>query len=405
MSLPTMEEALASMLAAVRPLAVAPVPVGAADGRWLAETVAALRDQPPFDASAMDGWAVRSADAAKGARLRIVGESLAGHAPDAAFTPGDAMRIFTGAALPSGADRVVIQEEARRDGDQLVVEAEADSAAYVRPRGCDFMAGETLLEAGQRLNPWRIALAASAGIATLPCHAAPRVALLSTGDELVAPGGLAGPHQIYDSCTPALAAFVAHHGGRPMPPAQVPDDEAAIAAAVAGAACDIIVTIGGASVGDRDLVKPAVRGLGARLLVEGVQMRPGKPVWFAILGDGRPLLGLPGNPASALVCAELFLAPLLARLQGGDTGERFATARLAGPIAANGPRDHYLRGRLGRDGTGGRVVTAFANQDSSLVSVMAAADVLVRRRPNAPAAEAGEPVEVLEPGLVRDASC
>lgn len=399
MKLPTVEAALALMLEAVRPLPPQDTPLAQADGRWLAEDVTATRDQPPFDASAMDGWAVRSGDVAPGAVLDIMGESAAGHALDARIGPGQTARISTGAALPPGADRVVIQEEADRDGDRVTLRALAEGSRHVRARGCDFREGAVLLRAGLRLNPWRIALAASAGRAVLRCGPAPRVAILSTGDELVEPGRPIGPHQIYNSGAPSLSAFVVRHAGAAHVLPSSADDAPAIARTISEAAFDLLVTVGGASVGDHDLVKPAVRGLGGVLAVEGVAMRPGKPVWFARLPDGRPVLGLPGNPASALVGAELFLAPLLAALQGAQAENRFETAVLGQALAANGPRDHYIRAEAAPGLDGARIVRPFADQDSSLVTVMAAANALIRRRPHAPAAEAGEVVEVLGPTL------
>ncbi len=397
MSLPSVETARATMLSAIVPLAAEAVPLADADGGWLAEPVTAGRDQPPFDASAMDGWAVRRADVRQGARLEIVGESAAGHDAGVTIDPGQAARIFTGAALPPGADRVVIQEEAERDGETVVLAAAPDAPAWVRPRGCDFQAGAILLEAGTRLNPWRLALAASAGRATVTCRRRPVVALLSTGDELVAPGTHAGPHQIYDACAPALAAFVRRSGATVVHLGPARDDDASILTAVGAGTFDLLVTVGGASVGDHDRVKPAIRSAGGTLSVEGVAVRPGKPVWFARLADGRPLLGLPGNPASALVCAELFLAPLIAALQGGSVKVETSRAILDGPLAANGPREHYMRAALETDADGVRRVRPMNDQDSSLVTVMAAANGLLRRLPGAEALSAGAEVEILVP--------
>lgn len=399
MNLPTVEAALDQMLAQVRPVETEDLPLARADGRWLAAALTAGRDQPPFDASAMDGWAVCGADVQDGATLRIVGESVAGRGLDRAIEAGETARIFTGAPLPPGADRVVIQEEVERRGDVAIFAAPTSASRNIRRRGCDFRIGETLLAAGTLINPWRLALAASAGAGTLRCARRPRVAILATGDELVEPGQAAGPDQIYNSAAPALAAFVVRHGGEAELLASSSDDQAAIASVVAGAAFDLLVTIGGASVGDHDLVKPALRDLGAVLHVEGVAMRPGKPVWFATLPDGRTVLGLPGNPASALVCAELFLAPILTRQQGGTVEDRFEAAVLDGGLPANGPRDHYIRAHAAPGGYGVRRVTPFANQDSSLVTVMAAANALIRRLPRAPAVADGETVSVLGPTL------
>jgi len=398
MSLPSVEAARATMLAAIVPLASKAMSLAEADGCWLAEPVTAIRDQPPFDASAMDGWAVRSGDARHGARLAIVGESAAGHDAGVTVNPGQAARIFTGAALPPGTDRVVIQEEAQRDGDTVVLAAAPDAPTWVRPQGWDFRTGAILLEPGTRLNPWRLALAASAGGATVTCRRRPMVAILSTGDELVAPGQDAGPHQIYDACAPALAAFVRRSGGTVVHLGPARDADASILAAIDGGAFDLLVTVGGASVGDHDRVKPAVRSAGGVLSVEGVAVRPGKPVWFARLADGRPLLGLPGNPASALVCAELFLGPLIAALQGGSAEPEPIRAILASPLPANGPREHYMRAVVETGSDGVRRVRPMVDQDSSLVTVMAAANGLVRRLPGAEALPAGAEVEVLAPG-------
>lgn len=397
MTLPTLEAALEAMLAWVFPLGSEDVPLAEADGRRLARAITAGRDQPPFDASAMDGWAVRDADIGEGATLTIVGESVAGRGLKRSVEPGETARIFTGAPLPTGTDRVVLQEEVERSDGVAHFKAVSTSSRHIRRQGCDFWSDELLLVAGERLNPWRLALAASAGVPVLSCASRPRVAILATGDELVEPGQPAGLDQIYNSGAPALAAFVARHGGLATRLPTAGDDQAAICAAIAAADFDILVTIGGASVGDHDLVKPAVRSLGGVLHVEGVAMRPGKPVWFAVLPDGRPVLGLPGNPASALVCAELFLAPILARGQGAEVMDRFETAILHGELAANGPRDHYIRAQARPGPDGIRRVTPFADQDSSLVTVMAAANALIRRPPRAPAVADGDYVSVLGP--------
>lgn len=397
MSLPTVEDALARMLALVSPLAAEDVPLAQADGRFLSSPVTAVRDQPPFDASSMDGWAVQGADVQDGGALRIVGESVAGRGLGRGVETGETARIFTGAPLPPGADRVVMQEEVERRGDVAIFKAPTSASRNVRRRGCDFRSGEILLEAGMAINPWRLALAASAGPGVLRCVRRPRVAILATGDELVEPGQVAGPDQIYNSAAPALSAFVSRHGGTPELLAASNDEQVVIAGTVAAATFDVLITIGGASVGDHDLVKPALKTLGAVLQVEGVAMRPGKPIWFATLPDGRLVLGLPGNPASALVCAELFLAPILTRQQGGAVEDRFETAFLDGALAANGPRDHYIRAHKTPARDGVWRVTPFANQDSSLVTVMAAANVLIRRSPHAPAVADGESVSVRNP--------
>lgn len=385
----SVEDARARILARAAALPSETVPLAQADGRTLAETVTAVRDQPPFDASAMDGWAVRRADVGEATRLRIVGESAAGRGHAATLQPGEAVRIFTGAPVPAGADLVVIQEEATREGDQVRL-GPAGTGGNIRPRGGDFRVGTVLLEAGQRLDPWRLSLAAAAGRAKLAVARRPRVAVLATGEELAAPGGPAGPFQIYESGSAGLLPMLVRWGATPTRLAPTGDDAATIAAAVRDIAADVIVTVGGASVGDYDLVKPALATLGLELDVETINVRPGKPTWFGRLSDGRLVLGLPGNPASAFVCAELFLRPLVLALQGATTPRGMTTARLAAPLPANGPREHWMRARLGPDG-----VTPFPDQDSSLVTVLAAADALLRRLPGAEAAAVGDAADVL----------
>lgn len=248
-----------------------------------------------------------------------------------------------------------------------------------------------------RLDPWRMSLAAAAGRATLPVARRPRVVLLATGNELVAPGGDPAPDQIFESGSIALAALVETWGGVATRLTAAADDLDAIATAIAQAAttADLIVTIGGASVGDHDLVKPALARLGLTLKVETIAIRPGKPTWFGVLGDGTRVLGLPGNPASALVCAELFLRPLLAALTGQATALPLVAARLADALPANGPREHWMRAALSIDPEGRAIAAAFPDQDSSLVGVFARADALLRRAANAPASQAGDLVEVL----------
>ncbi len=392
MKLMAVEAARAVMLSAVTPLPPEEVELAEAPGRVLAEDVLAIRPQPPFAASSMDGWAVRSADGA-GAR-RIVGESAAGRGFDAELLPGQAVRIFTGAPMPLGADTVVIQEAARREGDMVIVEAAA-AGACVRPEGLDFPAGARLLAAGSRLDPWRLALAAAAGRDRLSVSRQPRVTIISTGDELAPPGAVPGAMQIFDSGGPAIAALAELWGAAPVIRLRAQDKAEAISRAAAEAGGDLLITIGGASVGDHDLVKPALGALGLSMRVESLALRPGKPTWFGALADGRLVLGLPGNPASAMVCAELFLRPLLFAAQGADPAPRRAWARLAAPLNANGDREHWMRARLDHDDRGDTLAHPFGDQDSSLVTVFAEADALLRRPPGAPAAAVGDSVEIV----------
>jgi molybdopterin molybdotransferase len=391
MKLLSVDEARARMLAEIAPLPSERVRLTESLGRVLAEDVRAVRDQPPFRASAMDGWAVRAADC-PGA-LRIVGESAAGHGFEAALGPGEAVRIFTGAAVPQGADAVVIQEDASREGETVRVPA-AEPGQNVRPAGGDFTAGATLVAKGVRIDPWRLSLAASAGRAEVEAARRPRVALLSTGEEIVEAPAAPGPFQIYDSGAPALAGLVAGWGGEPTRAKPVRDELDAVIAALRGADADLVVTVGGASVGDHDLVRAAGEALGLSYRVQSVAVRPGKPTFFGVLGDGRRMLGLPGNPASAFVCAEMFLKPILCAYQGAPTGPVTISAKLAQDLPANGPREHWMRAKLAFE-SGEVTIHPYRDQDSSLITVFAAADALLRRMAGAPAASAGEVVEAL----------
>jgi molybdopterin molybdotransferase len=392
MSLPSVEDARAAMLAWTAMLPAETVALADAVGRTLAEDIHALRDQPPYPASSMDGWALAAADAP--GRLRIVGESAAGAPHQAGIARGEAVRIFTGAALPPGADTVVIQEDARRDGEAVEVPA-APLGDNVRPAGCDFAGGERLLARGQKLDAWRLSLAAAGGRGALSVARRPRVSFLSTGEEIIDPGQTPGPYQIFDAGAVALVALARRWGGEATRLKPVRDDVDATVEAVRDVACDLIVTVGGASVGDHDLVKPALKQLGLELAVESVNLRPGKPTWFGRLADGRRVLGLPGNPASSLVCAELFLHPLMRAMQGADPALDLVHARATAAFPANGPREHWMRARITTGPDGALRAEAFGNQDSSLVSVFARADALVRRHARAPALEAGRLVEAL----------
>ena len=395
----TIEDARGRMLAQVRALGSETVAIEDAQGRVLAHPIDATRDQPPFHSSAMDGYALRVADASEPVELDVVGESAAGHGYDGELGPGQAVRIFTGAAIPAGADTVVIQENAVRlpseDGGAKVRLGPVTVCDNIRPRGGDFREGQRLLEAGERLDPWRLSLAAAAGCGTLSVARRPRVAVLCTGEELVRPPRQPGPWDIYESGSVALSALIESWGGIPQRLAAARDEEAAVIEAVQGVDVDLIVTVGGASVGDYDIVKPALSQMGLQLFVQTVNIRPGKPTWFGRLGDERPVLGLPGNPASAMVCAELFLKPLIRSMMGADPEPRFLKARLAAPLRANGNRDHLMRVMLEHDETGALTARALSDQDSSLVTVFAKADGLLRQNADSPALKAGSLVDVL----------
>ncbi len=398
----TVEDARARILDGAGRLGVETVSLEASLGRVLAQTITAPRPQPPFDASAMDGWAIRRADYAPGKAFAIAGESAAGKAYPHEVRTNQAVRIFTGAPVPAGADLVVIQEEAVRDGDTVRFEAGETPKSNTRPAGGDFQAGDVLLEPGVVIDPWRLSLIASAGLGEVAVARRPRVAILATGDELVPPGASPRPDQIFESGSFSLVALVQAWGGEAFRLTAAADDATAIAAAVSSRAsregpveADLIVTIGGASVGDHDLVKPALKTLGLELAVETIAVRPGKPTWSGRLSDGRRVLGLPGNPASALVCAELFLRPLLAALAGGDAEVRLLPARLAAALPATGPREHWMRAALSVDPEGRTIAHVFPDQDSSLVSVFARADALLRRRAGVSAASTNDIVDVL----------
>ena len=395
------EEALAQVLAAVsNPLGEERVPLAEAFGRTLAGDVAARRVQPPFANSAMDGYALRAADAAGAqARLTVVGEAAAGRPFAGRLEPGQAARIFTGAPLPEGADSVAMQEIAERDGDAVTLGAPVAPGDHVRRRGCDFVEGEILLSAGRRLTARDVALAAAADHPTLAVRRRPRVAILSSGDELAAPGEARGAAQIVASNAFAIAGVVAAAGGEPLDLGAAPDDPAALADLLTQARrakADVLTTIGGASVGDHDLVRKALADAGMSLDFWRIAMRPGKPLIHGRL-DAMSVLGLPGNPTSATVCAVLFLRPLVRALlgdprAGADPSE---TARLAAPLPANHERTTYLRATLAAGACGETLATPIADQDSSLAKALARADALLVRAAGAPPAAAGEPCRII----------
>ncbi len=397
MSLLPVEDALARILQAVEPLGVEEIPLADAAGRILAEPLIAGRDQPPADTSAMDGYAVRGADVATApATLRLIGTAPAGHGFGGAVGPGEAVRIFTGAPLPDGADTIVIQEDTRAEGDTVTVLEPAPAGRYVRRAGLDFRTGDTLLEAGMTLNARRIGLAAAMNRAVLPVRRRPRVAIMPTGDELVAPGETPRADQIVSSNNYALAAFVERYGAEALDLGIVRDDLDALRAAIARArGCDILVTLGGASVGDHDLVQQALAEEGLDLSFWRIAMRPGKPLMYGRLGNLR-VLGLPGNPVSSLVCGRIFLKPLMDALLGRTAEhDRPLRARLGRDLGENDRRQDYLRATLRPGDDGYPVATPYDRQDSSMLGMLASADCLVVRAPFASPARAGDLVDIV----------
>ena len=391
------EVALERILSTFAPLAAEQVSLAAALGRVLAADVTARLTQPPAAVSAMDGYAVRAADVAQvPARLRVVGMAPAGGAYGKALRAGEAVRIFTGAALPAGADAIVIQEDTSLEGDKVTVREGVLPGRYVRPAGLDFKAGEVGLAAGRCLGPRDIGLAAAMNVPWLQVRRRPRVAVLATGDEIVMPGDPVGPNQIVSSNALALAAAITAWGGEPITLGIAADTKESLQSLAAGAAnADLLVTTGGASVGDFDLVQDALTERGLAVDFWQIAMRPGKPLIFGQLGS-TPLLGLPGNPVSSLVCAIIFLRPAMARMLGqnaANSGPR--TARLGCALAANDRRQDYLRARLGQAPDGELVATPFDVQDSSNLSRLTHADCLVVRPPLAPAAKTGERVAII----------
>jgi molybdopterin molybdotransferase len=394
----SVEAALARVLAAAKPVETEQVALADAFGRTLAAPVAALRTQPPFANSAMDGYALRSGDGRAGARLRVAGESAAGRAFEGELGPGEAARIFTGAPLPRGADAVVIQEETRRDGEHVILEAAVAASDNVRGVGLDFRDGDALLGAGRRLTPRDVALIAAANHARVLVRRKPRVAILATGDELRAPGESLGPAQIVASNNLFIAGLAQAQGAQAIDLGIAPDRPEALAeriAAAQAARADVLVTLGGASVGDYDLVQKALTDAGMQLGFWRIAMRPGKPLMFGALGD-MLALGLPGNPTSSAVCGLLFLRPLLQAFLGDPAASADASepARLAVDLPANGVRQDYMRARVSHDG-GGWVAAPMASQDSSLVRTLAEAEGLIVRAPHAPAAKAGDACRLL----------
>lgn len=386
-------EALARITGAMRPVSPEIVSIAQAAGRVLVELVAARRTHPPFAVSAMDGYAVRASDvAAPPAHLRIIGHAPAGASFSGKLGARQAVRIFTGGAVPEGADSVVIQEDTLADGDQVIVHKPVTTGRHIRAAGLDFTQGEVLLAAGRRLGARDVALAAAMNVPWLSVRRRPRVALLATGDELARPGEPIGPDQIVSSNSLGLAAIINATGGEAIDLGIAADNRDSLRAMALGArGADMLITLGGASVGDHDLVRSVLGEEGLKIDFWNIAIRPGKPLIFGHLG-ATPMIGLPGNPVSALVCALVFVRPAI-RAMLGETGNSpdVQTAVLGADLGQNDNRQDYLRASLSPDG----IATAFEKQDSAMLSSLARAGCLIIRPPFAPAAKAGDSVKVL----------
>ena len=388
-------EAQVLCLAGLDSLPAETLPLAEASGRWLAEPLAAARAQPPFDTSAMDGYAVAAHTVATGDAFEVVGESAAGHGWSGQLGQGQALRIFTGAPVPPGASRVVLQEDVSRDGATALITGTPSDNTNIRPAGADFPKGFALAPA-RRLGPPELALIAAMNIGEVAVHRAPVVSLLATGDELIMPGGAPRPDQIVASNIYALKAMIEAEGARARILPIAPDTEAGLAQSFAlTAGSDVVVTIGGASVGDHDLVGQAAADWGVERQFHKIAMRPGKPLMRGRIGQ-RPFLGLPGNPVSAIVCGALFLMPVVRRLMGApDPLPKSHRARLAVDLPPNGPRAHYMRARIEHRDDGPWAIP-FDRQDSSLLTVLSDADALIALPALAPATEKGTYVNILQ---------
>lgn len=383
-------QALAHLFELARPMGTETVPLRQAAGRVLAQDAVATRTQPPFDASSMDGYAMRRAEVEPDAMFKLVGEAAAGHAFEGPVGPGQCLRIFTGAPVPQGLDFVVIQEDVTRRGSLITLNRDLETKDNIRRAGIDFKAGDTIA-APRRLGPADVALLASMNIAQVPVFRRPEVAILATGDELVMPGETPAPDQIIASNSFGLAAQVEALGARARMIPIARDTAASLTTALTLAAtADLIVTIGGASVGDHDLVAAVAGEMGMEQSFYKVAMRPGKPLMAGRL-RGVPMIGLPGNPVSALVCGTIFVAPVLRAMMGlGQAPVPLLSAPLAEALAQNGPREHYMRAFLGADGLHARV-----DQDSSLLSVLAASNALLVRPPHDAPRDVGDRVSYI----------
>ncbi len=392
----SVEEARARILAPLTATGPETVAISDAWGRVLAAPIIARLTQPPADVSAMDGYALHAADATQGAVLHIVGQAPAGHPFAGTVSQGEAVRLFTGSVIPAGADTVLLQEDATASGDSVTVNAAPRQGQHIRPRGQDFAESDQIIPAGTKLHARHIGLAAAVNHPWLTVHRRPTVAILTTGDEIAMPGEPIGEGGIVSSNSHMLAAMVRAAGGLPLLLPVARDTPEAIATAARSAqGADLLLTTGGASVGDHDVVQAGLAQLGFVLDFWKIAMRPGKPMISGRIGS-LPVLGLPGNPVSAFVCAMLFLTPALARLSGlPDTPHPAEWARLGAPLRANDHRADHLRASLNRGPDGMLTATPFARQDSGMLTILTRADCLILRPPHAPAEAEGVTVPIV----------
>ncbi len=397
----TVDDALARILASAEPSTSKTVSLSDAYGRVLSQDLVAKRTQPPFSASAMDGYAVRASDISNApSRLKLIGESAAGHGYRGKVSKGETIRIFTGAPVPEGADTIAIQENVSADDDGafVVIQQSEPEGRFVRPAGLDFREGDIGLQSNTRIGSAEVSLAASMNYAEVPVRQKPRVAIISSGDELVSPGGELDQDQIVSSNSFGVLGIVESAGGNPIDLGIARDTLVALDDKILQAQdCDVVITLGGASVGDHDLVQQALKNAGVQLNFWSLAMKPGKPVMFGTLkraGRTQIYLGLPGNPVSSLVCAIVFVAPLIRKMLGLATDLDLQQAVLACDMPASGPRQEYMRASADKQ-NGQLNVSPFANQDSSILSNLVKADCLVIRPANATAAAKGERCEIL----------
>jgi molybdopterin molybdotransferase len=392
----SVEEARERILSALRPTPSEIVALGSAWNRVTAAPVVARLTQPPADVSAMDGYALRAADGTLGATLKVIGSAPAGHPFGGSVGPGQAVRLFTGSVVPQGADAILLQEDATAAGSDVTINEAVTAGRHIRRAGQDFAAGDTVVPAARRLTARDIGLAAAANHPWLTVHRRPRVAILATGDEIAMPGEPIPAGGIVSSNSHALAALVRAAGGEPVVLPVASDTREAVAAvADAVLGMDMLVTTGGASVGDHDLVIESLQSRGMTLDFWQIAMRPGKPLLYGQLG-AVPVLGLPGNPVSAMVCAILFLLPALSRLTGLPAGPPPTIQAFAGAaLRANDHRADHLRATVTADAQGRVVVTPFPVQDSAMLRRLAHADALILRAPNAPAVAEGAEVTAI----------